>query len=60
MKYGYARVSTNDQNFDRQLLEMEKYGVRKRNIYLEKQSGKDFDRPVYQRLMRKLKKGDIL
>lgn len=60
MKYGYARVSTNDQSLDRQLLEMDGYGVQKNNIYLEKQSGKDFDRPVYQRLKRKLGKGDTL
>ena len=60
MKYGYARVSTKDQNLDRQLMEMDKYGVQKKNIYLEKQSGKDFDRPVFQRMARKLKGGDVL
>ena len=58
MKYGYVRVSAADQNEDRQLLEMEKIGID--NIYLDKQSGKDFNRPQYNELMDKLSKGDIL
>ena len=58
--YGYVRVSTRDQNEARQMIAMEDFGVNKRHIYLDKQSGKDFNRPQYQRLMRKLKRGDTL
>ena len=58
--YGYVRVSTRDQNEARQMIAMEDFGVDKRHIYLDKQSGKDFNRPQYQRLMRKLKRGDTL
>ena len=58
MIYGYVRVSSKDQNEDRQIIAMREYGVKK--IYLEKQSGKDFNRPHYQMLLRKLKQDDIL
>lgn len=58
--YGYARVSSIDQNEDRQLLAMQAAGVQKENIFVDKQSGKDFDRPCYQRLLRQLKAGDLL
>lgn len=58
--YGYVRVSTRDQNEARQMIAMEDFGVDKKHIYLDKQSGKDFNRPQYQRLMRKLKRGDTL
>lgn len=58
--YGYARVSTKEQNEDRQLIALEAFPVPGKNIYIDKQSGKDFDRPQYQRLMRKVKSGDIL
>lgn len=58
--YGYVRVSSQDQNEARQLIEMEKAGVLKENIYIDKQSGKDFNRPNYKRLLKKLKEGDIL
>jgi len=58
--YGYIRVSTKEQNEDRQILAMEKFGVDPKNIVADKQSGKDFLRPGYKRLMRKLKKGDRL
>lgn len=60
MEYGYVRVSTNDQNEQRQLIEMQKAGIRKENIFMEKQTGKDFERPQYKRLIRKLKKEDVL
>ena len=55
MDYGYIRVSTMGQNEDRQRLAMERAAVPKRNIYMDKQSGKDFDRPQYKKLLRKLK-----
>ena len=58
--YGYARVSTKDQNEDRQMISLLEFPVAKRNIYLDKLSGKDFNRPQYKRLIRKLKKGDLL
>ncbi len=60
MKYGYVRVSTNTQNVDRQLNEMYKFGLLNENIYIDMQSGKDFDRPKYQLLKNKLKKDDTL
>lgn len=56
--YGYVRVSSIDQNEERQLVEMAKQGVRK--IFIDKQSGKDFKRPQYMRMVRKLKEGDVL
>lgn len=58
--YGYIRVSSRDQNEDRQLLAMQEACVEERHIYLDKQSGKDFDRPGYRRLLKKLKPGDTL
>lgn len=58
--YGYARVSTKEQNEDRQLIALEAFPVPDKNIFIDKQSGKDFDRPQYQRLMRKMRSGDIL
>lgn len=60
MVYGYIRVSSTDQNEDRQRLAMEAKDVPKKNIYIDKQSGKDFDRPQYKRLVRRLKQGDLL
>ena len=59
-KYAYVRVSTKEQNVDRQLMALEPYGIQKKNIYCDHQSGKDFDRPEYKRLMRKLRPGDLL
>lgn len=56
--YGYIRVSSADQNEDRQLLAMTH--IPSKNIFLDKQSGKNFDRPQYQKLVKKLKKGDLL
>lgn len=59
-EYGYIRVSTAEQNLDRQIVAMHEAGVPERNIYADKQSGKDFDRPEYIKLVRKLRKGDTL
>lgn len=58
--YGYARVSTKDQNEARQMIAMHEFGIDDRHIFMDKQSGKDFNRPQYVRLIRKLKKGDTL
>ena len=58
--FGYVRVSTREQNEDRQMIAMEEFGVKPENIYLEKLSRKDFDRPVYRRMVRKLQPGDVL
>ena len=60
MDYGYVRVSAVDQNISRQMLEMLDRKIDKKNIYTDKQSGKDFNRPMYRKLIRKLKKGDLL
>ena len=60
MEYGYVRVSTKEQNEDRQMVAMRELGVKDGNVILDKQSGKDFDRPGYRRLMRRLKAGDTL
>ena len=59
-RYGYVRVSSKDQNEDRQILAMRDFGIEKSDIYLDKQSGKDFDRPQYKRLLRKLKPDDTV
>lgn len=58
--YGYIRVSTKEQNEDRQRISMEEAGVPERNVYMDKQSGKDFNRPQYRKQLRKLKKDDLL
>ena len=58
--YSYVRVSAKDQNEDRQMIAMHEIGVPDRNIYMDKQSGKDFNRPKYRKLVRKLKKDDLL
>jgi DNA invertase Pin-like site-specific DNA recombinase len=60
MKYGYVRVSSQTQNIARQMEEMYKLGLSNKQIYIDKQSGKDFERKNYQRLKKKLKKGDLL
>lgn len=60
MQYAYIRVSTKEQNIDRQMLALEPYQIPKKNIYCDYQSGKDFQRPEYQKLMKKLKAGDLL
>ena len=58
--YGYARVSTREQNEDRQMIAMQQFGVAQTHIFLDKQSGKDFNRPAYKRLLRTLRPGDVL
>jgi DNA invertase Pin-like site-specific DNA recombinase len=58
MIFGYARVSSKDQNLDRQLKELESFGCER--IYQEKQSGKDFSRPIYQEMLSKMRFGDVL
>lgn len=58
--YGYVRVSSIDQNEDRQMVEMAQCKVPKGNIYVDKQSGKDFERPQYKKMIKKLKSGDLL
>ena len=59
-QFGYARVSTKDQNSDRQITELLKQGINEREIYADKQSGKDFNRPKYQALKNVLHEGDTL
>ena len=58
--YGYARVSTKEQKEDRQLLALSEMRLPERNIYVDKQSGKDFERPMYKRLLKRLKEDDVL
>lgn len=58
--YGYVRVSTKDQNEARQMIAMREFGIDDKYIFIEKQSGKDFNRPQYKQLLRKLKAGDTL
>ena len=58
--YGYVRVSSIDQNEERQIVELSKRNVLSKNIYIDKQSGKSFERPQYKKLVRKLKQGDLL
>lgn len=57
---GYARVSTREQNEDRQLIALSEFCVQPKNIYLDKQSGRDFNRPAYRRMLKKLRNGDLL
>lgn len=58
--FGYVRVSTREQNLDRQLIAMRDFGVPDRQVYRDKFSGKAFERPAYQRMIKKLKPGDTL
>lgn len=58
--YGYIRVSSKDQNEARQLIALENYGIPTKNIFIDKQSGKDFERPNYKRMMKKIKPGNLL
>ena len=60
MIYGYVRVSSTDQNEDRQVIALRSMEISEKNIFMDKQSGKDFDRPQYKRLLKKLKPGDLL
>ena len=59
-RYGYVRVSSTDQNEERQLIALRGKNVDEKNIYMDKQSGKDFNRPQYKKLVRKLRPGDLL
>ena len=59
-KFAYIRVSSRDQNEDRQLLAISDLHIPKKNIYIDHQSGKDFDRPAYRRMVRRMKKDDLL
>ena len=59
-EYAYIRVSARDQNEERQRIAMTEFGIAPRNIYMDKQSGKDFERPGYQRLLRRLRAGDTI
>ena len=58
--YGYIRVSTREQNEGRQILALQELAIPQKNLFMDKQSGKDFERPQYRKLMRKLKKDDLL
>ena len=58
--YGYVRVSSRDQNEDRQLIAMQELSIPPTHVYIDKQSGKDFNRPKYKRLLRKLRRDDLL
>lgn len=60
MNYGYIRVSSREQNIDRQMLSLLNEGLDKKHIFVDRQSGKNFDRPAYKRLLKKLKSGDVL
>ena len=58
--YGYIRVSTKEQNEDRQILALKELSIPEKNLFMDKQSGKNFERPQYQKMVRKLKKDDLL
>lgn len=58
--YGYVRVSSTDQNEERQMVALAEAGVPEKNIFMDKQSGKSFDRPQYKKMVKKLKSGDLL
>lgn len=60
MEYGYARVSTKEQNEQRQMIALREFGIDEKRIYMDKQSGKDFERSKYKKLLRKMKSGDTL
>lgn len=59
-KYGYIRVSTKEQNEDRQVDALKPFEIPEENVFMDKQSGKDFERPAYRKMLRRLKKGDLL
>ena len=58
--YGYVRVSSTDQNEDRQMIALHQVGVEDKHIFMDKQSGKDFDRPQYKKMVKKMRQGDLL
>lgn len=59
-QFAYIRVSTKEQNVDRQLMALEPYHISEKNIYCDYQSGKNFERPAYRKLMKRIKRGDLL
>lgn len=59
-KYGYVRVSTKEQNIDRQLLALQETKIPRQNIFIDRQTGKDFNRPKYQKLLKRLRPGDVV
>lgn len=59
-KYGYVRVSTKEQCEDRQMIAMQEAAIPRRQVFMDKQSGKDFARPQYKRMIRRLRRGDVL
>ena len=58
--YGYVRVSSRDQNEERQMIAMQQFGVESRNIFVDKQSGRDFNRPSYRRMLARMREGDTM
>lgn len=60
MNYGYVRVSTKEQNEDRQVLALKQFSIIEQNIYIDKISGQDFNRPAYSNLIKKIKPGDLM
>jgi DNA invertase Pin-like site-specific DNA recombinase len=58
--FGYVRVSTKEQNIDRQLIALEPFGIPPANLFVEKKSGKNLDRPRYKQMLRRLRKGDLV
>lgn len=58
--FGYIRVSSKEQNEDRQVIALAKYNIEGKNLYMDKKSGKDFNRPAYKKMLKKLKPGDLL
>ena len=59
-KYGYIRVSAKDQNIERQCAALEPFNLPEKQIFIDKESGKDFNRPSYQRMLKRVKKGDLI
>ena len=59
-KYGYIRVSAKDQNIERQYAALEPFKLEEKQIYIDKESGKNFDRPGYQKMLKRLRKGDLV
>lgn len=60
VQYGYIRVSTKEQNPERQFIAMKELQVKQKNIFLDKVSGQNFTRPEYMKLLKRLKKGDVI
>lgn len=58
--FGYIRVSSRDQNEDRQMIALKEFAIPEKNIFIDKQSGKDFKRPQYRKMLRSIKRDDLL